>query len=453
MGFARSGRGSRRSDGLVGQVASIEKLPNWVTPVDSGSEPSWIEELRDTAFQSLVQSGFPSRHDEEWRYLSLKSLSTDNFVLSDGAPFNKGLYDIVDSLDIGEAYRFVFVDGYFSEELSRGLDSAQNFSLMTFAEALDAKLPCVSDHWARHAPVEGHPFTALNTARMQSGAVLHIPHDVQITQPIHFISLSASSTTQSVFHPRILIHAEKGSRATILESYSGPAEKTYFANPVTEVILEAAAIIDHYKLQCEGNQASHIGTLHVSLDRDSDFRSHSFSFGGLLARHDIHVNLEEEGASCTLNGLYVVSDSQEVDHHTRVNHLKPHGTSRELYKGIVGGRAKAVFNGKIYVAEGASKTDSDQQNRNLLLSAEAEVDPKPELEIYNDDVRCAHGATVGQLDEQALFYLRSRGIMEEEARRLLTHAFAMEVFESITDESIRKICESRFEESFDGTVV
>jgi Fe-S cluster assembly protein SufD len=438
---------------MMGQVASIEKLPAWVTPVDAGLEPSWMEDLRSTAFQSLVQAGFPSRHDEEWRYLSLKSLSADNFVLSDGVKLNDGLRDIVDRLDIGEPYRFVFVDGHFSEELSDGLDAAKDFSLMTLAKALDAKLPCVSDHWARHAPVDGHPFTALNTARMQSGAVLYIPQNLQVSKAIHFVSLASRSATQSVFHPRILIYAERGSRATILESYSGPAKQTYFANPVTEVILEDAAIIDHYKLQCEGDRASHIGTLHVSLGRDSDFRSHSFSFGGALARHDIHMSVQQEGASCTLNGLYVVSKDQEVDHHTRIDHLKPHGTSRETYKGIIGGRAKAVFNGKIYVAAGAIKTDSDQQNRNLLLSADAEVDPKPELEIYNDDVRCAHGATVGQLDEQALFYLRSRGIAEEEARKLLTHAFAVEVFESVTDKSIRKLCESHFEEIFDGTVV
>ena len=258
-----------------------------------------------------------------------------------------------------------------------------------------------------------------------------------VEQPIHLLFISTGGKKASVSHPRNLIVIGKGSQVSIVENYVGLGGGNYFTNAVTEIVVGENAVADHYKLQRESDEAFHVATQQVCLERNGNVSSHSISLGGALVRNDVNVVLDGEGGECTLNGFYMVSGDRHVDNHTRIDHVKPHGTSRQLYKGVLDGRSRGVFNGKIYVHKGAEKTDARQTNNNLLLSLDALIDTKPQLEIYNNDVKCTHGSTIGQLDQDAIFYLRSRGIGVESARRLLTYAFASDVIGRIRIDSVR----------------
>ena len=297
----------------------------------------------------------------------------------------------------------------------------------------------VEAHLGRHADYDRHALRALNTAFMEDGGAIHLGPDRTLDRPVHLAFLAAPGQAPNrIVHPRTLVVVGANSRLTLVESYAGTGDDVYCTNAVTEIVLEENAELDHYRLLREGPGAFHIGTVQVHQARNSRYRSRSVTSGGAMTRVEINALLDGEGADCLLQGLYVAGGAQHVDNRTAIDHAKPHGTSRELYKGVLGGKARAVFNGKIVVRKEAQKTDAQQSNRNLMLSPDAEIDSKPQLEILADDVRCSHGTTIGQLEDDELFYLRSRGLNETMARKLLVHGFAGEILDGIAIEPLRE---------------
>jgi Fe-S cluster assembly protein SufD len=314
---------------------------------------------------------------------------------------------------------------------------------MSLAEALREHPGQVEPHLARHARYQDQPFIALNTGFVWDGAFVAVGRGVALDRPVHLVFASTASAEPTMSYPRALVVAETSSRLTLVESYVGLEEDAYLTDAVTEVVLGENAKIDHYKLVREGGSAFHVGALQVHMARSSTFRSHFVTLAGGWVRNEARAVLDGEGCECTLNGLYLAAGRQHVDNHTVIDHARPHCASHELYKGILDGHAHGVFNGKIFVRQDAQKTDAKQTNQTLLLSDDATIDTKPQLEIFADDVKCTHGATVGQLDADSIFYLQSRGIGREAARALLTYAFANDIVRRIDVEPVR----ARLEES------
>jgi len=416
--------------------------------------PSWVHQIRKAAISRFAELGFPTTQHEEWRYTSVAPIVKVPFMTAGDEP--DGLTK--DSLSIhtlGQAAcaQLVFVNGRYSPALSSTGSLPDGVKAGSLATAFNRDSALVEPHLARHASYQDHPFVALNTAFLQDGAFVSIPKGKVVERPIHllFVSTRPASTGLSagfdsaqdrrgkaiVSHPRNLILAGDDSQTMIVESYIGLNNALYFTNVVTEIVAGENAVVAHYKLQRESEEAFHISTFQASLNHSSNFSSHSIDLGGALVRNDVNAVLDGKGIECTLDGLYMVAGRQHVDNHTRIDHVKPHCSSRELYKGVLGGKSKGVFNGKIYVHKDAQKTDAKQTNKNLLLSEDAVINTKPQLEIYADDVKCTHGTTIGQLDQEAIFYLRSRGIDLEAARGLLTYAFASEMIGRIKVEPVR----------------
>ena len=310
-------------------------------------------------------------------------------------------------------------------------------TVASLAGVLQGRSSVVEPYLGKFASHKTHSFVALNTAFIRDGAVVIIPEGAVVEEPIHLLFFSTTAGEPTVSHPRVLIVAGRNSRATVIESYLGPAGHIYFTNAVTEVVLAENARLDHYKVQHESDEAFHIATMQVRLERDSNFSSHAITLGAALGRNEVNAYLNATGCECTLNGLYLAAGQQVVDNHTRIDHAQPHCASHELYKGILDDEARGVFNGKIYVHQDAQKTDAKQTNKTLLLSQDAVINTKPQLEIFADDVKCTHGATIGQLDDESLFYLRSRGIGVEEARAILTFAFANDIIRRIAVAPLR----------------
>lgn len=408
------------------------------------AEPAWLRAVREEGFARFASRGFPGPREEAWRHTSVAPIARTSF----SRPGAGGTVPTqrLRQLDFGGAFtgwEIVFVDGRFSRELSSPA-AAEGVRLTSLAEALRSEPDRVRPHLARLAPPDAiDPFRGLNTALMEDGGFIEVSADLAPTAPIHLIFYSTGEDGRpTVTHPRTLVVAGRGSRATVVETYAGREGGAYFTNAVTEIVAEAGARVDHFKLQRESEGAFHVSTLAVELARDATFSDHSVSVGGGLVRQHVEVRFAGEGGDCALFGLFVGDGSQHLDTHTLVDHAVPHCTSRELYKGILGGRARGVFHGKVLVRQDAQKTNAYQANQNLLLSREALVNSTPALEIHADDVKCKHGSTTGQLDPQALFYLRSRGIGEEEARSLLTYAFASELVTRITVQPVRVALEA-----------
>ncbi len=332
-------------------------------------------------------------------------------------------------------HRLVFVNGHLAPALSRLTDVPAGVIVQSLAQALPEHVDLIEPQVARYADMGANPFVAINTMLMSDGLFIHLPAGAVIEVPIHVLYLSTADGGTAQL--RNLVIAGESAEATIIEHYAGADGMEYWTNAVTEIVLGANAGIEHYKLEEEGGKAFHIATIDVDQRRDSRFISHNVAFGGRMVRNDINTRLEGEGAHCALNGLYVLKGRQHADNHTRIDHAQPRAVSRELYKGVLDGWSRGVFNGKVIVHKDAQLTDSNQSNHNLLVSPNAEADPKPQLEIFANDVKCTHGATVGQLDEDALYYLRSRGVPEPEARALLTFAFANDVITRMRLGSIR----------------
>lgn len=403
--------------------------------------PAWLADVREAAVARFAELGFPTLRDEDWRFTDVEAIARGRFV---HAPSSADVTpdDLRPYLWNGEsACHLVFVNGRYVAALSNADGLPPGVIAGSLADALQA--PARGDHWiqdhlARYAGYERHPFVALSTAFITDGALLYVPRGCALDRPVHLLYVTAANGEPLATHPRNLLIAEQGSRLSVTETYATLDGGVHFTNPVTELVAGPGAVVDHGRLEREGPDALHVGTLQIHQRRDSDVRSHCLTFGGALVRHELNVVLAGEGANCLLNGLYVVGGRQHVDNHLRVEHAAPHGTSRENFKGILGERSRAVFTGRIVVRAGAQKTDGKQSNRNLLLSDGAKVNTRPQLEIFADDVKCTHGATVGQLDREALFYLRSRGLTAAEARSLLVHAFARESLEQVGIEPLRR---------------
>jgi Fe-S cluster assembly protein SufD len=372
-----------------------EQLGEWTLDftAQEQAEP-WLQEIRAAAFMRFVELGFPTTHNEEWRFTNVAPIARTNFrnVLSPAS-------------EIPSAAR---------------------------------------KHLARYASTD-NPFVALNTAFLNGVTVHQVPAGAVVEQPIEINYHVDEQPGPPAVHPRTLIVVGPDAHCTIVESYSGKGR--YFTNAVTEIVAGDRAVVDHYKVQREDISAFHVATLAAQLGRSTNFSTHSISLGGALVRNDVNVVLSE-GTEATVNGLYIVNGTQHVDNHTSIDHAKPHGTSHELYKGILDDKSAAVFNGRIIVRKDAQKTDSKQTNKNLVLSDDAVIDTKPELQILADDVRCTHGATIGQLDAESLFYLQSRGIGKQQARSLLTYAFAQDIIDRIQVPDLRAQLEKFLFEKF-----
>ncbi len=398
----------------------------------------WFSERRRSALNVFKETGFPSSRQENWKYTDVRSIANKPFT-------NVNKKTVAISANEIDAVRFqgldcielVFINGIFSKEHSYLDDLPANLVIENMADALAKDKNLLAKHLTHYADNNVSPFTALNTAFIQHGTYINVPANIINEKPINILYLSKDNASPFATHPRNLIIMGEHSEATVIESYIGLDEADYFTNAVTEVSLSSNAVLKHYKVQQESLNAYHIGNLNIMQDKNSQLESHSISLGGSLVRNDIHSQLAAEGAGIVMNGLYMTDDKQHVDNHTRIDHLKPHTHSTENYRGVLNGKSRAVFNGKVVVHPQAQKIEAHQNNANLLLSDDAEIDTKPELEIYADDVKCSHGATVGQLDQNMLFYLRSRAIDEETARSLLTYAFADEIISNINFAPIR----------------
>lgn len=403
-----------------------------------GIDQPWLIELRETAGQTFSQLDFPTTRDEEWKYTSLRPLLSSQFRQM--LDLDSGTLPADQMVKLGlpeaERSRLVFINGIFAPELSDTSGLGAEVVAGNLGEVVTEIDSFVAGRLGRLARFDSDAFTALNTALIGDGAVVRIPAGRSTAAPIQLLFVTTTSE-QVVSYPRILIVAEEGSAATIVESYLSTRAESCFTNAVTEVLVEAGAAVDHYRLQLENERTFHIGSTWVSQGRSSIYRSLAVSLGGEIARHTLGIKHCDELAETSIDGLYVVTGRQHVDNHTSIDHASPRGRSSQLYKGILDGKGKAVFNGKIFVREGALLTDARQLNRNLLLSTEAAVDTKPQLEILADDVRCSHGATVGQLADEEVFYLTSRGIRPERARALLTFGFAEDLIGRIKIGSLR----------------
>jgi len=391
------------------------------------TRPGWLRLLREEAWERFQALGYPAPHDEDWRGTNLVPLAATTFQAARPQP----LATLDSPLgELGCGNRLVFVNGWFAPELSQHKDLPPGVQVINFGNE-QADGAALAAHLGRYARFEQAAFVALNTALFHDGALIEIDRRVELDEPLLVVHLAVPGPEPVAYYPRTLILAGRASRAAVVEVFAGPPGARYFANAVTEIFAAEGALLDHYKIQAEGDQAFHIATVQAVQDRSSILNSHNVSLGASLARNDINSLLDAEGAECNLNGLFLASSSQHVDNHTRLDHASPNCSSRELYKGILSGTASAVFNGRIIVRKDAQKTNAIQSNKNLLLSSAATINTKPQLEIFADDVRCTHGATVGQLDREALFYLQSRGIPQARARSLLIEAFAGELLEKM----------------------
>jgi Fe-S cluster assembly protein SufD len=387
-------------------------------------EPAWLASFRRAALERFLARGLPTTKDEAWRYTNPGPIAKIAFRLADKTASLAGRPH--PALPGGKGARAVFVNGHYSSELSEG--SFAPATVTSLRQALRERPREIEPHMGQIAPFQTNAFTALNSAFVEDGAFVRIPDGAILEQPIHLVFVSVPGEEPRVSHPRSLIVAGPHSQAKVIETYVGSGlSGESLTNAVTEVICCEGAVLEHTKLQREDLSAFHVHRIAVAQQRASRFDSNNLCLGSALARTEIDVLFQAEGSECALNGLFVTDKAQHVDNHTTIDHAKPHCTSRELYKGILAGRSRGVFHGKIIVRPDAQKTDAVQTNKNLLLSREALVNSTPALEILADDVKCRHGSTIGQLDANSLFYLRARGIGEADARAMLTFGFAADL--------------------------
>lgn len=401
----------------------------------SGADVAWVNQTRALALASFEELGLPTTRNENWKYTTIKPIEKQAFVTLDG---HVGAQDIAPFLFAGlDADLMVFVNGTYHHGLSS--IASDGVRIASLAAMLADDAAAVEPYLGKIADPRASGFAALNTAGLVDGAFVHVERNQAGARPLHL--LFVANGDQAFSQPRNLIVAEEGASISVIEHYVTLGEGAHFTNAVTEISVGANADVKHYKVQQESDKAFHIATLQADQARDGRLHSYQVSLGGAIARNDINTRLNGEGAEAELNGLYLVDGRQHMDFHTNIEHIVPHCISRENYRGVLDGRGRGVFNGKVHVYENAVKTDSEMSNKNLLLSQHAEIDTKPELEIYNDDVKCAHGATIGQLDEVHMFYLRSRGIDPTAARSLLVFAFANEVLQTLPLEAVRTTLE------------
>jgi Fe-S cluster assembly protein SufD len=403
--------------------------------------PQWARSLRLSAITRFEELGFPSSRNEDWHFTSVAPIAERDFAPLTSATSRVSAAQLAPyTFGASGWHTLVFVNGRYDASLSSAAGLPDGVSVLPLAQAYDELPLLLEQHVGRIASIDAHTFTALNTAFINDGAVVHVGKDVEVAHPIHLVYVSDENAVNGIAQPRNLIVLDRFAKATVIESYVtvAPGIGPYFTNAVTEATLGDGATLTHLKLQRESARAYHVGTLDVRQARDSHLVSFSFAIGAALSRTNVYTELRGEGCGATLNGLYLGDDRQHIDHQTRIEHVAPNCYSRELYKGILDGASHGVFNGKVYVHPAAQKTDGKQTNNTLLLSERAQIDTKPQLEIFADDVKCTHGATVGRLDETSLFYMKSRGINARTARELLTYAFAADVLETIELAEVRE---------------
>lgn len=402
-------------------------------------EPQWLQDVRRQGIEAFKELGFPvaRKGNEDWKYTDIRPIARAEFRHPSGSQDSSvSLADL--PFDEGMA-RIVFIDGLFSPGLSRL--SAEGVTIQPLSEAFRTDGPLLSMHFAKSLEPRHGAFTALNTALFRDGAFIHVLGEA--TAPVHVVHVTGDATDDPVTYPRTLVVAAPMSKVTLIETYVSAGERRHFTASATEISLGAGANVEHYRLLLENQQAFHVGHVRATHDRDSSFKSLAFTAGAGLARIDLEVLLAEPGSSANLKGLYVTAGKQHIDHLVNIDHAAPHAMSRLYYKGILDEQSRAVFGGMVMVRKGADKTDAHQEDKNLLLSHEAEADSKPSLEIYADDVKAGHGATAGAIADEALFYLRSRGIDEETAWQFLVRGFATEILDTVTIETLRVFLEER----------
>ncbi len=407
---------------------------------ESALQPSWLLPLRKAGIARFAELGFPTLKDEDWRFTNVAPLAKLPL-----RPAVEPASDAAAKTALGKyifaglpGARLVFVNGKYSTALSslHGLPDGVRVSNLVAALVADSEF--LKRQFSHYAPADHNAFAALNQAFFTDGGFVQVPAGVSVPEPIQFIFISTASQDGETIQPRNLVVAGANSRATVIESYIAADKAAYFTNAITEIVAGDNAALEHVKFQDESDAAFHVATIAAQLGRACKVNVHSFALGALLSRTNIRAKLAGEGLECILNGLYLTRGQQLADHHMIVEHAQPHCASHEYFNGILDDKSKGVFHGRILVQEIAQKTDAKQTNKNLLLSDNATADTKPQLEIYADDVKCTHGATVGQLNEEAIFYLRSRGISTESARRMLIHAFAGEIIARVKNEAVRE---------------
>jgi Fe-S cluster assembly protein SufD len=398
--------------------------------------PSWLRDARVAAMARFAETGFPTTRDEEWRFTPITPLVNTAFVpaeLLHVQPANLAPY----LFGAEAAAELVFVNGIFVPGLSRMTDLPAGVDVGSLAALLAGDASKLDPVLTKIASPEESAFTALNTALFADGAYVHVERKAVVDAPIHVLHYSTVSGAPSVSHARLAVVADELAQATIIETYAGPAGQTYWTNAVSEFAIGESAVVAHYRVQRESLEAYHVASMQLRTGRASVFTSQNLVLGGAIVRNDIGAVLAGEGGETTLNGLYVGAGDRLLDTHTTIDHATPHNISHEIYKGVLGGRARGVFNGKILVRIDAQKTDAKQTNKALLLSDAAQINTKPQLEIFADDVKCTHGATVGQLDAEMLFYMRARGLGKHEARALLIRGFAGDIVDRVKFEPLR----------------
>ncbi len=396
---------------------------------------AWLLPIRKAAIARFSELGLPTTADEAWIYTNVAPIGEIDFVPAGPVSVSKAE---VARYDFAEGFLAVFVNGRFSAEHSRLDGLPRGVKVCAISEARGAEGEVVKAHLSRHARFEGQAFAALNTAMMADGVFVYAASGVVSEAPIHVLHLTVAGSRPVSVHPRTLIVAETSAAVTVVETFAGAGEETYFCNPVCEIVGGENANVDHYKITREAAGAYHVATVQLHQLRSSVIASHAVTLGGGLVRNNISTHLAGEGADCHLYGMYMVDTGEHVDNHLIVDHASPHCDSREFFKGVLDGKGRGIFSGRIIVRKDAQKTDAKQTNMSLLLSDDAQVESKPQLEILADDVKCTHGATIGQLSDEAMFYLRSRGLSAETARSMLVYAFAREGIENLRVEALRE---------------
>lgn len=404
--------------------------------------PAWFNERREQAAKRFQQVGYPTTRQEDWRFTNVSPIADAKFAPAAGS-FAKAS-SLIESIAVAGSLRLAIVNGQFAAGLSDLSAMPKGVRVAGLRDGARDGSDGIEQHLAKVFNIDTHPFAALNTAHLDDGVAVFIAAGAAVETPIHIVVVTGGDGKPVVAHPRVLVVAGANSQVKIAQTFVGAAGDTYFNNAVAEVVVGEGAIVDYYTDQRESEQAFHIANIQAHVSAKGVFASHAFSIGARIQRHDIGIALKGEGADCTMNGVYLADGERLMDTHTSLDHAMPHCTSHELYKGILAGKARAVFNGRIIVRIDAQKTDAKQTNRALLLSDDATINSNPQLEIFADDVKCTHGAAVGQLDEEAMFYLQARGLTRIEARDMLLHAFAGEVLEGLKIPELRDQIETAF---------
>jgi Fe-S cluster assembly protein SufD len=412
----------------------------------AGTNLAWLRKLREDAFARFCQVGFPTTRDEDWRFTNVSAISRAQFALAGKSDARLSASDLKQWRMEASAAQLVFVDGQFRSDLSQIGRLAGGITVSTLKEETAKSAKLLESHLGRYLDIQRDSFSALNTAFAEDGAFVRVARGTPLEQPIHLLFISTVADSSRMVHPRNLLIFEKETQATIVEEYVSLGGGTILCNSATELIAGENSTISHYMIEREEKDAFNVSTLRMQLARSANVASHSLLLGGGLVRNNVHPVLAGEGAECLINGLFVGNGKQHLDNFMHVEHASPHCSSRQFYNGILDDQAHGVFHGRIVVHKDAQKTDAKQTNRNLLLSDSAQIDTKPQLEIYADDVKCTHGATIGQIEENALFYLRSRGIEEIAARRLLIMAFAGECLDRMKVGTAREHAEVLIQE-------